>query len=232
MTWLTKLNRRLMAQTESGWLPGYVKSAYEAEQKLFYKKQLEKIGIPLSDKTILDVGCGPAQWLTVAADSKPAYMIGADYSSEMLRSAMDAGVKQNGIHLIRSDAMNVPLRDSIFDCVICSLLLPLIPSDQRLVSELARVCKPNGRLLLSFHGLGFYLHHIFSERKLKYLVVLPVSWLSFLTGRKLLWNTYQSLSRVRRLLKKHGFEIDQVDQDWSYMGYPYIYYLVATRTDE
>jgi ubiquinone/menaquinone biosynthesis C-methylase UbiE len=227
--WLVRLNRRLMDRADAHQRPSYVQAVYQPEQMAFYRERLAQLDMSLENKMVLDVGCGAGQWLMLCAEARPARLIGGDYSRGMLRAAMEAGVRDRGIRLFCGDAMTIPLRTGRFDLVICALVLPYVPSDQRLVRELARVCKPGGRLLLSFHGFGFYLHHVFAEGKLRYLAVPPVSWISFMTGKKLLWNTYQSLPRVRRLLEAHGFEVERVAQDWSYMRFPYIVYVTARK---
>ncbi|MBM3262407.1 MAG: methyltransferase domain-containing protein [candidate division Zixibacteria bacterium] len=227
--WLVGLNRRLMSHTETDWQTDYVMSAYTPERLAFYRERLAQTGLSLKDSSVLDVGCGPGQWLKVCAEEQPARLVGGDYSREMLASVRRLGVEKLGVRLFYADALAIPVKDERFDLVIASLLISYVPSDYRLIGELARVCRPGGRVLIGFHGLGLYLHYVFSERKFKYLAVLPVSWLSFLTGQKLLWNTYQTLPRIIRMLNAHNLAVENVHHDWFYMGCPYIVYVVAKK---
>lgn len=227
--WIARINRRLMSRDGDEQAACYAQAAYQADALDAYRTMLSKIGMPLVGQTVLDVGCGPGHWLAACAASHPVLLAGGDFSDAMLRSARASGAQQRDIRLFRGDAMAVPVRSNRFDLVICSLVLPYVPSDRQTIVELVRVCKPGGRLLIGIHGLGFYLNHIFAHRHLKYLIVPPLSWLSFVTGTKVLWNTYQTVPRLARQLEAAGCQVTAIEPDGTFWGIPYITYVIAQK---
>lgn len=228
--WIARLNRRLMSLVDENKQETYVQEAYRLETLAYHQRILSRLGIPLAGASILDVGCGPGHWLKACAAHGPRLLVGSDISVSMLRAARKGGSQHNMV-FFRGDAMSVPMRSDAFDVVICSLVLPYVPSDHAVIAELVRVCKPGGRLLISFHGLGFYLHHIIAQRNLKYIIVPPISWLSFITGHKLLWNTYQSPSGVRRLLTAEGYGVADEETDWRFWGFSCITHVIGRQQD-
>ncbi len=80
-------------------------------------------------------------------------LTGIELSPAMLRIARaradDLGTR--GLDLREGDAHELPFADGSFDTVVCTLGLCNIPDDRRAVSEMARVLRPGGRLLLLDH---------------------------------------------------------------------------------
>ncbi len=87
---------------------------------------------------ILDVGCGSSRILA----AKPE-MVGLDIQLHKLRHA-----RRFGNPLVHGSIFELPFADAAFDCVICSEVIEHIPADERPFDELARVLKPEGRLIL------------------------------------------------------------------------------------
>ena len=72
-------------------------------------------------------------------------LLGVDLSSEMLKqSKKKIGSKE--IYLVRSDAANLPFYDQIFDAILVSFCLKIIPTYEVAIEELSRVLKVNGRV--------------------------------------------------------------------------------------
>ena len=78
--------------------------------------------------------------------------VGVDLSGGMLaearRRAADLG---RPITLVQGDAQRLPFPDDRFDSVGISLTLCTIPDPQAALRELARVCRPDGRIILLEH---------------------------------------------------------------------------------
>ena len=74
--------------------------------------------------------------------------VGVDLSREMLRYARDRA-SQLGVpfELVQADAEALPFPDTSFDTVAISLALCTIPDPGKALLELARVCRPNGRIV-------------------------------------------------------------------------------------
>ncbi|MBC7262819.1 MAG: glycosyltransferase [Chloroflexi bacterium] len=93
----------------------------------------------------LDVGCGSSCILRDLG----GLAIGLDIQHNKLRYA-----RRYGRPLIHASVFALPFVDQSFDCVICSEVIEHIPRDECLFSELARVLKGNGRLILGTPDYG------------------------------------------------------------------------------
>lgn len=73
--------------------------------------------------------------------------------------AAAAGWAQQQLQLVEGDAQQMPFEDSSFDAAVMTLVLCSVPQPQAVLSELLRVLKPGGQLLLIEHvidpQLGF-----------------------------------------------------------------------------
>ncbi|MEO9168230.1 MAG: class I SAM-dependent methyltransferase [Aestuariivirga sp.] len=79
---------------------------------------------------------------------------GIDFSADMLRRAharvSKAGTK-NIESLVEMDACNMTFADSTFDVSVAMFVLTVVPEPQKAMSELARVTKPGGTVLVVNH---------------------------------------------------------------------------------
>ena len=79
-------------------------------------------------------------------------LTGLDLSPEMLALARTRA-QQTGraVELLEADAQDLPFPDESFDTVVCTYALCSVPDDAQVVSEMGRVLKPRGRLILVDH---------------------------------------------------------------------------------
>ena len=61
------------------------------------------------------------------------------------------------ISFIRGDAQSLPFDDEIFDLVTAFSLIEHVPNKELMISEMLRVLKPNGELLLQFPNKYFFI---------------------------------------------------------------------------
>jgi ubiquinone/menaquinone biosynthesis C-methylase UbiE len=98
---------------------------------------------------LLDVatGTGGLPRALAAQGARPGEAVGLDCSASML--AVAAAHLPSGWSLLRGDAKRLPFADQSFDLVsACNLLHLLGPDDRlRVLSEMARVLRPGGRLV-------------------------------------------------------------------------------------
>jgi ubiquinone/menaquinone biosynthesis C-methylase UbiE len=106
---------------------------------------------PLSpDWIALDVACGAAH---VAEELAPRVrqVVGIDLTSALLDLAMQrlaqAGI--DNVLLQEGDAGDLPFLDATFDLVVCRAALHHFPDPAVQVAEMARVCRPGGRVIVS-----------------------------------------------------------------------------------
>src|SRR5215470_6788308 len=79
-------------------------------------------------------------------------LTGIDWSPAMLGIARErAAALGRKADLRQGDAQALDFPDSSFDTVLCALGLCAVPDDRRAITEMARVLRPGGRLLLVDH---------------------------------------------------------------------------------
>lgn len=101
---------------------------------------------------VLDVGVGTG--LELPMFSRTTRLVGVDLSEPMLRRAQDRVTRQrlgNVEGLIKMDAMNLAFPDASFDCAVAPFVLTVVPDPHATLSELARVTKPGGEIVLVNH---------------------------------------------------------------------------------
>jgi ubiquinone/menaquinone biosynthesis C-methylase UbiE len=102
----------------------------------------------LSGLDALDVGCGTGRW-TARLVASGARVTGIDFSREMLERSREQ-VKAGEVTLVEHDlARPLPLADSSYELVLSALVMEHIDDLQPLFGELARVCRPAGRVVVS-----------------------------------------------------------------------------------
>jgi len=108
----------------------------------------------LAPATILEVGVGTG--LTLFRYPPQASIIGVDLSTEMLSKARRKASRLPGrkITLLSMDAEHLSFPDASFDCVTLPYVLSVTPDADRLVSELRRVCRKGGTILILNHFSG------------------------------------------------------------------------------
>jgi SAM-dependent methyltransferase len=100
---------------------------------------------------VLDVACGTATNAQYVPDATE--YVGIDVSGAMLDQA-EANVDwlTRGETLLKMDAQDLDFEEDSFDTVISSLSTCTFPDPVAALSEMGRVCKPDGRILLLEHG--------------------------------------------------------------------------------
>jgi ubiquinone/menaquinone biosynthesis C-methylase UbiE len=106
---------------------------------------------------ILDIGCGSGRHTAAVYEWSKVLAVGADHNPDHLRQAQKRLRLHDrlGAHcsgrwaLFAADVAALPLKDNIFDGVICSEVLEHIPNHRRAVREILRVLKPGHFLVVS-----------------------------------------------------------------------------------
>jgi ubiquinone/menaquinone biosynthesis C-methylase UbiE len=130
----------------------------------FYDTLLEPVNAPLravgwklhptdGSMTVLDVGCGTGAHLEAYVGSG-AECFGLDASPAMLAEASARLGDRADLEL--GDATALPYRDSSFNLVFTSLFLHELDAESRTaaLSEIARVTRPEGRVLIIDYRAG------------------------------------------------------------------------------
>lgn len=98
----------------------------------------------------LEVAVGTGRNLGLYADD--VRLTGVDLSPGMLGIARDRAARlDRSVDLREADAQHLPFADASFDTVVCTLGLCSVPDIDAAVTEMHRVLRPQGRLLLLDH---------------------------------------------------------------------------------
>jgi ubiquinone/menaquinone biosynthesis C-methylase UbiE len=124
---------------------------YERERGRGYHRMLDdlemRICAPLATgRRVLEAGCGTGLILgRLAKHADSAW--GVDLSPGMVRLA-----KQRGLNVVLGSVTDLPFADDSFDLVCSFKVLAHVPDISRALSEIARVTKPGGQMVLEFYN--------------------------------------------------------------------------------
>lgn len=118
------------------------------------RKALAKEIQKLSPTSLLEVGVGTG--LTLLGYQTAMKVVGVDLSDDMLDLARQRikSHRLSNVELLRVDGESLPFPNSSFDCVTLPYVLSVTPDPAQLLSELRRVCKPSGTILILNHFSG------------------------------------------------------------------------------
>jgi len=103
---------------------------------------------------VLDAGCGNGRHLRALAKLPDLKIVGIDRNAQDVADALVAlknmpDALSADYQVMQADINALPFDDASFDCVICSEVLEHIPEHEKALSELVRVLKPSGSLVVS-----------------------------------------------------------------------------------
>lgn len=105
-----------------------------------------------STGAVLEVGVGTG--LSLPHYKPDLAVTGIDFSDQMLEKARDK-VRLRGLgnvtELRQMDARSLDFPDDHFDTVTAMHVLSVVPEPERVMSEIARVCKPGGQVVIANH---------------------------------------------------------------------------------
>jgi SAM-dependent methyltransferase len=91
---------------------------------------------------VVDVGCGPGQYLSRIASERPGLQVlGLDLS---------AGMRPHAV----ADAQQLPLADRVASAVLAMHMLYHVPDIDRAIGEIARILRPGGVAIVATNGHG------------------------------------------------------------------------------
>src|SRR5947209_19858415 len=96
--------------------------------------------------TVLDIGCGTGRSMSRYANVR-TQVFGADCSAEMLAEATRKETLRG--RLVLADAAALPFDDGVADLTVCSFGISYFLDLDAALSEMARVTKQSGKVVLS-----------------------------------------------------------------------------------
>lgn len=158
-------------------------------------------------KAILDVGCGNGRYLRLLEKQADpgALVVGCDFSAGMLRRAR-LRLRSPRTQLLTADLNRLPFANASFDAVVCGWVLEHLRDPLVGLSELARVTRPGGRLLLltTEHSLlgamcsWFYHNRMSTRSELRDIA----------TRAGLEWYRERWWTRLHKLLRAGGIVVE------------------------
>jgi ubiquinone/menaquinone biosynthesis C-methylase UbiE len=122
-----------------------------------------------AEGNVLEVAVGTG--LNLAHYGPAVRLTGIDLSPLMLEIARNRAAELNkSADLREGDAHHLPFEDRSFDSVVCTFSLCNIPDVELAISEMNRVLKPDGRLIL--------VDHVRSTSKLVYVIQKMIELIS------------------------------------------------------
>ena len=101
---------------------------------------------------VLEVGVGTG--LALRHYAGDVRVTGIDFSGEMLaqaRAKVAGGGLPNVVGLRQMDARTLDFPDRSFDVVVAMYLISVVPEPERVLAEMARVCRPGGEVVIVNH---------------------------------------------------------------------------------
>jgi SAM-dependent methyltransferase len=98
---------------------------------------------------VLDVATGSGN-AAIAAARRGCEAVGVDYVPALLeRGRVRAAAEHLDVRFVEGDAEDLPFADASFDAVLSIYGVMFAPDHRRAAAELARVCRPGGRIALA-----------------------------------------------------------------------------------
>jgi ubiquinone/menaquinone biosynthesis C-methylase UbiE len=145
-----------------------------------------------SGAEVLSVGCGPGVILSAITNLDSSIRAtGIDVSEVRLQQAKERNRENSRVHFVCGDAQSMEFQSNSFDLVYCRMLLQYLKEKERAVSEMTRVCKPGGTVLLQDLD-GQLLWHYPEDAAVqqtveKVVTALAATGFDPFVGRKLFW---------------------------------------------
>ena len=116
------------------------------------RQRTVKIANRLPGPRVLEVGVGTG--LSLPRYRRDLRITGIDLSPEMLDIARRRVRSRRLAHvaaILEMDAEDLRFADNSFDLVVAMYVASVVPNPERLISEIQRVCRPNGDILIANH---------------------------------------------------------------------------------
>ena len=148
---------------------------------------------------VLDLGCGGGYMLEELS-AHNASLFGIDLAMEALRAAKTRSVQKGyTTTLTRASADTLPFPNEYFDGIICTDVLVHVPDPHAVISEIARVLKPNGWLHVSAINKTWLAKFV--------MITLGEGLLRMIPKGTHDARTFISPTRLSQMLASHGLKL-------------------------
>jgi len=181
---------------------------------------------------VVDVGCGEGDQL---AKLRLRGCVGVGIDVDRTAAAV---CRAKGLFAVLARAEELPLRKEIADGVICKVAIPYT-DESAAIAECARLLRHGGRMIASYHAVGYYLRLVLCEpsAKLRFygLRALANTWWYRLTGKRIRgWvgdTLYQSRRRLDRYYSMTGLVLDDETAGRRFLAFAVFVYHRLRKLD-
>lgn len=180
---------------------------------------------------LLDFGCGSG-YMTVEMAKVAQKAYGIDVIDYIEKIQIPEKLKGR-LEFIKTSGTRLPFLDNTFDKILASEVLPMIPDPTQFLSEMRRVLKPEGLLIIVNGGGHPTVKEAFDKRALLLKILkniyskrMPSSYEAYC---EVLQKSFKTAQRgffpegdLRYLLAKSGFETDWIDYTPGYVAGAFI----------
>jgi len=169
---------------------------------------------------VLDVAAGNGN-ATLAAARRWCEVTSTDYVHSLLESGRArAQAEGHAVRFQEADAEDLPFSDAAFDVVMSSFGVMFTPNQEKAAAELARVCKPGGRIGLANWTPESFIGQVFKTIG-KYIA--PAAGVK----SPALWGTK---SRIQELFVDKAREIRTVNRQFTFRYRSAMHWIEVFRT--
>lgn len=178
------------------------------------KELIRRLDIKPGER-VLELGFGTGCSLAYYPPGVSVY--GVDICRAMLAEAEAKRAQRPDldVHLLEMDATRLAFEDGTFDYVIGAFMCTVVEDPYRLIGEMLRTCKPNGKLAL--------VNHFMSERR-------PIAWIERLINpltKRVGWRTDL---RVRDLVENTPIRVLETSSLFKIDMFTFVYFDRKPRT--
>jgi SAM-dependent methyltransferase len=168
---------------------------------------------------LLDCGCGAGEYVATLVEQYQIDAFGVEYSSEKVRLAHARKLLRHRVFEGNLEEIPFPVGD--FDAVLLNEVLEHVPNEKKVLTEIHRVLRPGGQLIVfspnrwfPFETHGVELKR--SRRKVPPYVPL-VPYVPAFIGRRLFnyWARNYWHRELRELIARSGFDIERRTYIWQ-----------------
>jgi SAM-dependent methyltransferase len=172
------VHKEIVKKRYNSWERGYderLRGRLAGFRAMYKRAQdiLERNG-SLQEKTLLDIGCGTGKFLMgLAMKNSDSRFFGIDIAENMVENARQISQEYhiNNLEFKLGDSANLDFEDNFFDYVTSLISFHYWDHDKA-ISEIKRVLKPEGKILIADHKIGITgrgANKIYSKRQLREL---------------------------------------------------------------